>query len=70
MFSQVDDEGHRHILLKDITDYRKDQTAVDADNAFITMRNGVKRRRQTTHRVGNSCASGRMEAPTGWLLKI
>jgi hypothetical protein len=44
MFSQVDDEGHRHILLKDITNYRKNQTAIDADNAFITMRNGVKRR--------------------------
>jgi hypothetical protein len=48
MFSQVDEEGHRHILLEDITDYRKDKTAITKDDAFITMRNGVKHRQQTS----------------------
>jgi hypothetical protein len=48
LFSQVDEEGHRHILLDDIIDFRRDETAIDKADAFITMRNGVKRRRKTT----------------------
>jgi hypothetical protein len=48
LFSQVDEEGHRHVLLDDIINFWKDQTAVDKANAFIIMKNGVKRRRQTT----------------------
>ena len=48
LFSEVDEEGRRHILLDDITDYRKDGKAIHKDDAFITMANGVKRRRQTT----------------------
>jgi hypothetical protein len=48
LFSQIDEEGHRHILLDDIIDFRKDDTAVDKADAFITMKNGVKRRHQMT----------------------
>jgi hypothetical protein len=48
LFSQVDEEGHRHVLLDDIIDLRKDEMAVDKAGAFITMNNGVKRRHQKT----------------------
>ena len=48
MFSQVDEEGHRHLLLDDITDFRKDDTAIDKEDAFVKMSNGVQRRRMMT----------------------
>jgi hypothetical protein len=48
LFSQIDEEGHQHVLLDDIIDFEKDDTAVDKADAFVTMKNGVKRRRQTT----------------------
>jgi hypothetical protein len=48
LFSQVDEEGHRHVLLDDIIDFRKDDTAVEKEEAFVIMKNGVKRRKQTT----------------------
>ena len=48
MFAQVDDEGHRQVLLKEITDHKKDGQALSIDDAFITSKNGVKRRRETT----------------------
>jgi len=48
LFSQVDKEGHQHVLLDDIIDFRKDETVVNIADAFITMKNGVKRWRQTT----------------------
>jgi hypothetical protein len=48
LLSQFDEEGHRHVLLDDIIDFRKDDMAVDKANAFVVMQNGVKRRRLTT----------------------
>ena len=48
LFSEIDDEGKRHVLLDDIIDFRKTGAAVSPEDAFITMSNGVKRRRQTT----------------------
>ena len=48
LFSQIDEEGERHVLLDDIIDHRRNATALDKEDAFITMSNGVKRRRQTT----------------------
>jgi len=48
MFSQVDEEGHRHLLLDDIIDFRKNETAIDKEDAFVEMANGVRRRRYTT----------------------
>jgi hypothetical protein len=47
LFSQIDEEGHRHVLLDDIIDFRMDGTAVDKADFFVTMKNGVKRRCQT-----------------------
>jgi hypothetical protein len=48
MFSQVDEEGHRHLLLDDITDFCKNETAINKEDAFVEMANGVRRRRYTT----------------------
>ena len=48
LFSEIDEEGNRHILLDDIIDFRKSGAAVSLEDAFITMSNGVKRRKQTT----------------------
>jgi hypothetical protein len=48
LYSQIDEEGNRHVLLEDITDHRHDDTAVDKNDAFVTMSNGVKRRKETT----------------------
>jgi hypothetical protein len=48
LFSEIDEEGNRHILLDDIIDCRKSGAAVSQEDAFVTMSNGVKRRRQTT----------------------
>ena len=48
MYSQLDEEGKRHLLLADIIDHRKGKRAIDKQDAFSTRRNGVRRRRQTT----------------------
>ena len=48
LYSQIDDEGARHILLDDIIDHRRNDSAVDKADAFVKRRNGVKRRRETT----------------------
>jgi hypothetical protein len=44
LFSQVDKEGHRHVLLYDIVNFCRNDTAIDKANAFVTMQNGVKQR--------------------------
>jgi hypothetical protein len=48
MFAQVDDEGHRHVMLKEISDYRRGADAVMAQDAMFTTPNGTQRRRHTT----------------------
>ena len=48
IFSQVDEEGNRHVLLDDIIDHRVDGTEVQENNAFITSSNGGRSRKQTT----------------------
>jgi hypothetical protein len=65
LYSQVDQEGHRHLLLDDIVDYRRDESAIDKEDAFITMRNGVKRRRETT--VGWKLLCQWKDGSTNWV---
>jgi hypothetical protein len=43
MFSQVDEEGHRHLILANIIDHRSDNLAIPKEDAFVVMRNGVRR---------------------------
>ena len=65
MFAQVDDEGHRQVLLKEVIDHRKDGRAVSHEDAFITSHNGVKRRRETT--IGWELLVQWKDGLTSWL---
>ena len=55
LFAQINDDGDRFILLKDIIDYRIKADAVKPEDAFITTRSGAKRRRTTTRGVELCC---------------
>ena len=48
LYSQIDEEGNRHIPLEETIDHRRNTRSIDKDDAFIMMKNGVKRRRETT----------------------
>ena len=48
MFSQVNDEGHRHVLLDSIIDMRTDGSQILKRDAFVTLKNGAKWRIETT----------------------
>ena len=48
LFAQVDDEGNRQVLLKEIIDYRTNVQEVKHQDAFIMTRTGTKRRSETT----------------------
>ena len=48
MFAQIDEEGHRHVLMDEIIDHRTNGKQVMQQDAFLTTRSGTKRRRQTT----------------------
>ena len=45
MYSQVDEQGYHHALIKEITDHRKDGSAVHADDGMVA---GTQQRRWTT----------------------
>ena len=45
MYSQVDEQGFHHLLIKEITDHRKDGSAVHTDDGFVA---GTQQRRWTT----------------------
>ena len=48
LFSQVDEEGRKYMLMRDIVDHKSDETAVDkADGTFRTP-NGVEVKKKTT----------------------
>jgi hypothetical protein len=44
LFAQVDDEGHRYVLLDDIIDHRSTGDYISGDNGFIHLENSMKRR--------------------------
>ena len=48
MFSQADSEGERHLLLDEITNHKKDETAVSIEDGWLTTSSGNKRRKMTT----------------------
>jgi len=45
MYSQVDDEGHHHLIIKEIIDHRKDGSAVHIDDGMVP---GTQQKRWTT----------------------
>jgi hypothetical protein len=48
LFAQVDQDGHRQLLLDEVIDYRSTKDAVSKEDGFITARSGNKRRVTTT----------------------
>ena len=48
MLATVDEEGHRHLILDHIIDFRKNGDALSQEEAFILTSNGTKRRKETT----------------------
>ena len=48
LLAQVDEEGHRQLLLDEIIDFRKDSSAVPKGNDTIVTRNGITCKRMTT----------------------
>jgi hypothetical protein len=48
LYSQVDDEGRRYLLMDETVDHRKDGSAVAADDLYYTDKRGVKQMRRTT----------------------
>ena len=48
LFTQVDDEGNRQVLMKEIINYHTNGQEVKQQDTFITMKTGTKRRRETT----------------------
>ena len=48
MFAQVDDKGNQFLLLDDISDYRKDASAVSVEDSFTVSKNGNRVPKVTT----------------------
>ena len=40
MYAQVDAEGHVQNMMEEILDYKKDTTAVDKEEMYITTKSG------------------------------
>ena len=48
IFAQCDDEGRMHAILKEITDHRKDSTAIEIANGFMHTKRGKRIPKKTT----------------------
>ena len=48
MFARVDSEGQEHAMLKEIVSHRKNNSAIEVKDGFITSRNGNKIPKRTT----------------------
>jgi hypothetical protein len=48
IYTQIDDKGRHLMLLKELTDHRKGDDAIDIANGFIVMPNGRRVRKRTT----------------------
>ena len=65
LFTQVDQEGNRHILLDEIIDYRVNSRKVKLQDAFITTCTGTRRRRETT--IGWELLAQWKDRSTNWI---
>ena len=65
LFSQIDDDGHRQVLLDEIIDHRTNGQEVKQQDAFVTLRNGNQRRRETT--VGWELLVQWKDGSTNWI---
>ena len=48
IFSQCDDKGRRHAVLREITDHKKDHSALDVANGFTIIKKGCRIPKNTT----------------------
>jgi hypothetical protein len=48
LFSQVDSEGNQYVLMKEISDHRRDKSAVPISDGWVEMKNGRRFRKKTT----------------------
>jgi hypothetical protein len=48
LFLQVDSEGNQYVLMKEISDHHKDETAVPISDGMITTRNRRTFQKKTT----------------------
>ena len=65
VFTQVDQDGNRQVLLDEIIDYRTTGKEVKQQDAFITTRTGTKRRRETT--IGWELLVQWKDGSTNWI---
>jgi hypothetical protein len=48
LFAQVDSKGNQYVLMKEVSEHRKDNMAVQAADGWVTMSNRRKFRKKTT----------------------
>ena len=48
ILAQVDDCGHRHLLLSEIIDHRSDNTVIPIEKSFTTTKSGGKQKVRIT----------------------
>ena len=48
MYSQIDEDGHRFIIMDEIVDHKRKSSALDEEDAFITDKYGRRKRKLTT----------------------
>ena len=65
LLAQVDEEGHRQLLLDEIIDHRTNGNEIAKNDGFITMPNGNQRRKLTT-RGWEICVSWK-DGSTNWI---
>ena len=65
LFTQVDQEGNRHVLLDELIDSRVNGREVKLPDAFITTGTGMRRRRETT--IGRELFAQLKDGSTNWV---
>ena len=65
LFSQVDNDGHRQVLLDEIIDHRTNGSHVFQQDAYITTSSGTRRRRETS--AGWELLAQWKDGSTNWI---
>jgi uncharacterized protein YfiM (DUF2279 family) len=69
LFLQVDSEGNQYVLMREISDHRKDESAVPISDGWVEMPNGQKFQNKRPA-GGNYSWNGRKEDPIGSAQRI
>ena len=65
LFSQVDDDGYRQVLLDEIIDHKTNSSHVLQQDAYIATSSGTRRRRETT--AGWELLTQWKDCSTNWI---